>query len=390
MLDEFDGVVLPLCMDPAMQCSQRASRSATVLALTGNRCCCTVMRKAFLFGLILSVLVTAAFALPKLEPSGIYCLIANDLSPTDPIGTEGDHPSVINVNVDGFRVRERWSDVQPADETTYNWAEIDDALALAQLVGKKISISVNAGKNCPQWLYDAGAVGYRIQGDPGTTVTVPGPNDPVYVAKWTAFIAAFGARYDGNANLSYVAMSGFGQTCEWYYARTTKDATLLEGLNGGNGVADWSSQAKTFITAFNNAFPTTPFFGTLAKPFPDQAGLQAEKDLVSWATAMYSRFGVLNSTLNAQSQVTFYPNQAVNTYHTTHPAGFQMLWSYLERNKPPGTRLGGTLEQALTNGVNFGGKFVEVYEMDVDDPNEQTVLATKRLELKANTVSALQ
>jgi hypothetical protein len=215
-------------------------------------------------------------------------------------------------------------------------------------------------------------------------VTVPGPNDPVYVAKWTAFIAAFGARYDGNPNLSYVVMTGFGQTSEWYYARCAEDAILLEGLNGGNGVADWLSQGKTFIIAFNNAFPTTPFFGALAKPFPDQAGLQAEKDLVNWATATYSRFGLMNSTLNAQSQITFYPNQAVNTYHTTHPARFQMLWSYLETQNPDGTQLGGTLEQSLTNGVNFGGEFVEVYEPDVDDPDEQTVLASKRVALKEN------
>src|SRR2546422_8071614 len=124
-----------------------------------NRGCPTEMRKAFFFGLVSSVLITVGFALPKLEPSGIYCLIPTDLSPEDPIGSQTDHPSLTNVNVDGFRVREKWRDVQPTDETTYNWAEIDDALLLAQLVGKRISISLDAGKSCPQWLYDAGAVG---------------------------------------------------------------------------------------------------------------------------------------------------------------------------------------------------------------------------------------
>jgi hypothetical protein len=74
---------------------------------------------------------------------------------------------VTNLNVDGFRVREKWSDVQPTGDTTYNWAEIDDALALAQLVGKKISVSVGAGKNCPQRLYDAGAdIGYKAIREP--------------------------------------------------------------------------------------------------------------------------------------------------------------------------------------------------------------------------------
>jgi len=39
-------------------------------------------------------------------------------------------------------------------------------------------------------------------------------------------------------------------------------------------------------------------------------------------------------------------------------------------------RLGGSLGQALTRGVQIGGKFVEVYEPDVNNPAQQTVLAT--------------
>ncbi len=50
--------------------------------------------------------------------------------------------------------------------------------------------------------------------------------------------------------------------------------------------------------------------------------------------------------------------------------------------KPVGC--GGTLNQALTNGVQLGGKFVEVYEPDVEDPAQQTVLATQGAALQGS------
>jgi hypothetical protein len=60
-----------------------------------------------------------------------------------------------------------------------------------------------------------------------------------------------------------------------------------------------------------------------------------------------------------------------------------MLWSQFQDG---GQRIGGTLDQALTNGVQLGGKFVEVYEPDVEDPTQQTVLATQGAALKANGI----
>jgi len=57
---------------------------------------------------------------------------------------------------------------------------------------------------------------------------IPFPGDPIFIAKWTAFISTFGARYDGNADLSCQVMTGFGQTVEWYLPTNTSDTAAIQ------------------------------------------------------------------------------------------------------------------------------------------------------------------
>jgi len=52
------------------------------------------------------------------------------------------------------------------------------------------------------------------------------------MAKWTAFISTFGARYDGNADLSYQAMTGFGQTVEWNLPTNASDTAAIQAQAG--------------------------------------------------------------------------------------------------------------------------------------------------------------
>src|SRR5947208_8594504 len=50
------------------------------------------------------------------------------------------------------------------------------------------------------------------------------------MAKWTAFISTFGARYD--ADLSYQVMTGFGQTVEWYLPTNASDTAAIQARGG--------------------------------------------------------------------------------------------------------------------------------------------------------------
>lgn len=215
---------------------------------------------------------------------------------------------------------------------------------------------------------------------------MPVPWEDAFLTRWIALIHAMGARYDGNPTLRYVLVSGLGQATETYLAKTPADAAALNALGGPQA---WVRASKQIIAAYAEAFPTTPFFMTMAIPFPSSdprplhdTSLLAEQEVVNWAVATYpGRFGLMTASLNARSNTGYYPNMAVFKYHSVQPTGFQMLFS---NRSDGGVRNKGTLAQALTAGRQLGGKFVEVYEADVDDPRQQAVLAAQNAALKAS------
>jgi hypothetical protein len=57
------------------------------------------------------------------------------------------------------------------------------------------------------------------------------------------------------------------------------------------------------------------------------------------------------------------------------PVGYQMLGTVKSG------RLGGTLQQALTNGIVNGAHFIEVYDSDCEDPAQQSVISSANKQL---------
>lgn len=310
-----------------------------------------------------------AGAAQKPHPAGIIRLLSDNYSMPEKL------PAWTNANVDGMRVRSDWNAVQLGD-STYDWSHIDQLLGLGAQHGKLIGVSVAAGIFTPQWVYNSGASKYVLQD--GTGNSMPLPWDDAFLTKWLAFVHTLGARYDGNPALGYVIMSGLGQIVETYVAQTNPDTTALTNLGGAPA---WTVAAKKIIAAYADAFPTTPFFITAAKPFHTAEGASALQQIVDWGVATYpGRFGIMNASLNAVSNTGYYPNLAVYTYQATQPVGFQTLCAHA--TDP--VRLQGTLAQALNAGVQLGAKFIEVYQQDGDDSAQQTTLATEGIALKLN------
>jgi hypothetical protein len=306
----------------------------------------------------------------------------------DPAKNIGNHPALAHANVDAWRVKINWSKVEQS-EGVYNWTAIDQAIALAGATNKKTSISINAGlgTECPEWLWADGAKKHTIQSGKYAGKIMPEIDDPVYIAKWTRFIAKFGTRYDANPHVGYVVMTGIGNVVEWYES----DPSYFQAQSPPNppGTAKWINQAKTFIDAYAAAFPTTPIFGALANPYGNANGLAAEKTVVDYAVGRYpGRFGIMTNTLSARSSISFYPISAIVDNKDTQPTGFQMLWS---QTRDGGIRDGydgvhkdpNALDESLTNGVNFGGRFVEVYEIDCNNTALQATITSHQTQLKA-------
>lgn len=285
-------------------------------------------------------------------PRGAYLLTSGQLDPQNPFH---EPPPLAHANCDGMRVKTQWSILQPtSDIASIDFSQIDLAVSIAHNRGKKVGISINAGGFCPDWLWAAGAQSYTLTEGRVAGEKVPVPNDPVFLNKWKKVIAAFGARYDANPDVAYVVICGLGNHDEWNLAQGPNDSAAL-AANGG--VDRWIAQAETIITSYANKFPTTPFMSALQFPFYGQDGADAIIVVSSWAVIRYTgRFGVGNNGLNPNSQIDYPPNQIIHNNYSTQPSGFQEATS-LPANHD--------LLNSMQAAANLGGRYVEIYQVDM-------------------------
>src|SRR6478672_1312837 len=202
----------------------------------------------------------------KEAPKGMYVFSSGFLSATNQAVTSAG-TAISNANCDGVRWLLRWSDVE-ATPDTYTWQFLDDAVAWAAANNKKCGISINAGKDCPAWLYAApyNAQFYTMQDTPGAIgLPIPVPGDPVFVSRWQKFINAFGARYDSNPAVSYVIIAGIGNHDEWDIAPGPLDTAALGSTQAE--VDAWKSSSKQIIDFYMSAFPNTTVMGYPVPPF---------------------------------------------------------------------------------------------------------------------------
>src|SRR5438270_5564990 len=204
----------------------------------------------------------------KEAPKGMYILSGGKLSATSQAVTSAG-TAISNANCDGVRWKVRWSEIE-ATPDTYTWQYLDDAVAWAAANNKKCGISINAGTDCPAWLYAApySAQSYTLQdtvvfGSTGTTVPVPG--DAVFMTRWQKFVTDFGARYDSNPAVSYVIIYGIGNHDEWNIADGFNDTAALG--NTLEKVNAWKSSSKQIIDFYMSAFPSTTVMGLPVPPF---------------------------------------------------------------------------------------------------------------------------
>jgi hypothetical protein len=327
-----------------------------------------IQASLLLFGFVAfdSSFFTLASAQTKQTASGVFALLEPDTT-AHPIKSLPVWHCWTNSNIAGIVLRTDWATVETAEDQ-YDWSFLDTGMSLGLSHGKKIIISVDAGASSPSWIYGLGAQQFTL----ATGGIMPCPWDPVFKDRWSRFWTQFGQRYDSKPQLVCVTASGPGRSVEYFFAQTTADA---KELKASVGVQGWINAANVNTAAFIAALPTTPIFCATGVPVIWHGSVPMTSVINYGMTTYPGQFGIQSNELTA---IPF--NNGIFP-HTTLPAagvspmGFQMLQS-------AGTgKLQGSLQQALDNGISYGTHFIEVYNVDCEDPNQQSVIAAANQQL---------
>ena len=148
------------------------------------------------------------------------------LSPAD---TLDDFPGLSTVYL-----RLPWAYLEP-EEGKYNWAILDTPAQRWIAKGKRIALRFTTSENwmkyaTPEWVKNAGAKGTFYEFNKGRVAESnswdPFFDDPVYLQKLDAFLAAAAKRYDGNPNVEFIDVGTYGMWGEGHTFMSSKQDTL--------------------------------------------------------------------------------------------------------------------------------------------------------------------
>src|SRR5437764_682029 len=308
----------------------------------------------------------------KEAPKGMYIFPSGFLSITNQAVTSAG-TAISNANCDGVRWLLKWSAVE-ATPDTYTWQYLDDAIALAAANNKKCGISINAGKDCPGWLYAPpyNAKFYTIQDTREAIVRrIPVPGAPVFMTRWQKFITDFGARYDSNPAVSYVIIAGIGNHDEWNIAPGPLDTAALGSTQAE--VDAWKSSSKQILDFYMSAFPSTTVMGLPVPPFdPSNAAedpLTSMREVSDYAANTYNcHFGYSVAPLQSSTTTSNYPPANELFLHwTTNPTHGETLYPASSPDD-----FNATLHVALDLKI----RGMEIYKVDFQNANLQNFIVS--------------
>jgi hypothetical protein len=311
-------------------------------------------------------------------PEGIYSLLDSDIPTASILG---------NQYVKGISVRSSWDSIEHM-EGSFDWSRIDNLVSQAEIAGKKVSIAIAPGVNTPEWVYAKGARKfYFIDRNPyhptyGHELYCPMPWDDVYLISWINFIEALASRYGKNPTVSWIRTTGPMNT-------VTMDWNLQEKedwdkyIGTGDEFSDEKlvGAIKKVIDSFAVAFPSKPLSLAIAKTkITDKSPfLTAATEVTNYGFSNYPNQFLIQIN---RWKATILPDGPNLTLLYAPFTGAQMVWS---ATNDPDCRMNGkvtpcdpytSLEGAIQAAIDYNLSFLEIYAVDIMNPDLQPILTS--------------
>jgi hypothetical protein len=322
-----------------------------------------------------------------------------------------------NPNVDGIALRLPWMLIERR-EGEFTWGPIDQVVNEAQAHGKKVSLDILPGIFTPPWVYTAGAQRFPFLWDkpwgfpPCSEQGLPLPWDPVYLAKWGSFVQAMGQRYAASPAVVLLKLQGINaQTSEFLLPHTQPSGNQMGRLvrqcpaqkdenetwrSLGYRPSKILSAWRTAAAAQGRAFPNQGLVmetGPWGMPPIDEDGNAMGRDadtslplqVIEAGRAMFGRrFVVQNDGLNA---VWAWPGLVQAA--AGNPIAYQTAWAvtndrtcrmnHFQQPCDPQQMMQGT----INHGLSSGAQYLEIYMIDVLNPQLSGILAEAHRRLTA-------
>lgn len=330
-----------------------------------------------------------------------------------PLNRALDESVVAAPSLSGIAIRVGWSALQPSAQEP-DFGLIDAQIALARKYNKKVSLSIEAGIETPEWVYALGARPLSLILDESAgermcqRVRLPIPWDPVYLDSFKSLIRAVSRRYNRSSLLTHVkvtGISGTGQSASLPHAAvrtlstqtklcTTSDelaAWLDVGYSRARIVQTWRELLDLFAQSFTShriaVVVDAQGFPPIGERGQILAGLSYDTDLVPELLKL--------ALAGRESAVLVQSNELTNTSTYPFPVrfadaialGYQMRWAVTEDKE---NRMnGGTHESpvavfdgAVRRGVGARARYLEVQLADVRNSQLGASLAGARVLLR--------
>jgi hypothetical protein len=303
-------------------------------------------------------------------------------------------PTMLNNKlVDGIVIKVLWNAVEPS-EGVFSWTATDSYIAQAAAAGKVVTLRIMPGYATPTWVYQAGAQSFNFIWDQTawgpafcSTATIPVPWDQVFQAKFAVLIQALGARYGSNPTVVGVKISGLDAETEETSLPLSVNRPLTNGQTGctsNNDVANWQAIGYTRTLAvnaweqiaqmFQQAFPNQPLMGVFQPGgFPPIDGNGHLITGYNGADTIASQNIITYEVANLGTQFILQNDALTSTWNWSYQASFA---GQIDIGHQTLAALGTALPIAMTNVINLGSDFLELYPGDINNPSLQSALTS--------------